>query len=234
MNTHRFYKAFACVVAIIIAAQPFVAYAAKASGSDAIKAAQAQATAARSKLNGMSTAVEEASEDYYAAKEKTAATTAKIKKSTAALKQAEAQLVEARAQLNERSASTYRSGELSFLSVLMGSDSFQDFVSRFELMRRIATSDADLVVDVRNARAKIEATKQQLNEQRSAEKTAEAKELKEYKRVQGLLNAQKSYLASLDAQVKDLMAAEQKRAEERERRKAEEERKQREAEEKRR
>ncbi|MDR1776131.1 MAG: C40 family peptidase [Actinomycetes bacterium] len=206
--------------------QPTLSFAAKKTvTNDKIKAAQAQADAAQEKLDKLATQTEMASEDYYAAKAQTEATTKKIKQTERELDAARQSLAEAKSQLATRSADMYRDGELSFLQLLTGVDSLKDLISRIELLQRVAQNDADLIVAVREAKAQIELTKADLEAQRATQKKHEAAELKELKRVQGLVSEQKSYLASLSAKIKKLMAEERARQEAEERRKAEEARK---------
>jgi cell wall-associated NlpC family hydrolase len=213
-------RGVALVVALVLGIQPTLVYAAKTPTNTAIATAQAQAQAARKKLDAMSDDVESASEDYFAAKEKTAATTEQIKQTNELLAQAEAELDASQGQLSERSAAVYRNGEYSLLEILVGADSFQDLVTRLDLMRLVAKSDADLVRDIRDARAKIENTKKDLIAQQAQEKKQEAAELKEYEKVKGLVDAQKAYLSSLDNKVFGLINQERKRLEEVARKKA--------------
>lgn len=75
----------------------------------------------------------------------------------------EKELAEARAQLSGRVNSMYRSSlGLGFLDIVLGSDSFEDMVTRFDFMYRIGRADAEAIAAVRNLDAKVSAQRAEL------------------------------------------------------------------------
>jgi len=195
---------------------------ATAAPTDAsVSSLKQEATVAQAKLNSLQTEMETAGENYYTAKAVTEKTTQKIKQSEKDLTSIQAQLVLYQKQLNMRVDSTYRTGNDSFLSLLFGASSFQDFVTRFDYMTRISQSDAELLQNVRNAKNKVEYTKHVLVQEKAAQEKQQQVEYANFQQVQSLIQKQKTYVASLNDQVKAALAAQQKaQAEEAQRRAA--------------
>ncbi len=191
-----------------------------AAPGTSLESLQQQARTAQTKLDSMNTQMESASEDYYAAKDKTDKTKKEIKASNEQLKAAQAELTRSQDQLSDRATAEYRTGSSSLLTIIFGSTSFQDFVTRMDYMSRISQNDANLVKEVRSARNKIEHTQYVLKQQKATEERQEAAELKKLKDVQGLLAAQQNYLDGLNDKVRNEMAAQEAAREERDRREA--------------
>ena len=183
-------------------------------------ALQQQAASAQNKLESLSSEMETASENYYSAQAETEKTKKKIAQSQKDLAETQAQLVAAQTQLDERAAAAYRTGNDSFLSMLFGSSSFQDFVTRVDYIRRISQSDADLIQRVRSAKNKIEHLQYTLQQQEKVQEQQQQAEYANYQRVQSLITQQKRYVDSLNNQVKDALAAQQRAEAEEARRRA--------------
>jgi len=199
----------------------FAPVAGAAPTSASVESLQQQAVAAQNKLQSLSAGVETATENYYAAKAKTDKTKQQIAQSQKDLDAAETQLAAYQKQLDERAASTYRVGNGSFLTLLFGATSFQDFVTRLDYMTLISQSDAQLVKNVRSTKSKIEHTQYTLEQQKAAQEKQQQIEYSNLQQAQSLNKKQGDYVATLNAQVKDAMAALQKaQAEEAQRRAA--------------
>ncbi|MDR0514395.1 MAG: peptidoglycan DD-metalloendopeptidase family protein [Coriobacteriaceae bacterium] len=86
-------------------------------------------------------------------------------------------------RLAERASDLYRNGNtsLSFIEVLFGAKSFEDFLTSWDMLNKIGSQDAALVQETKDARAEAEAARQEAERQKSiaADKMAQAKALKE-------------------------------------------------------
>ena len=82
------------------------------------------------------------------AEERVAATDKKLAKT-------KKELAAARRQLGNRASLIYRRSALEPLEFLLGSSSFEDFISRADYMRRVGAADAKSVADVKVLRAKL-------------------------------------------------------------------------------
>ena len=95
--------------------------------------------------------------------------------------------------LGQRLNRIYRDGELSIFDVLLMSTSLSDFLTRYDMLERVAANDAELLTELRRAKAELEAQKAELEAQKAELEAAKAG-LEEEKRIRqekkGELNKQ--------------------------------------------
>ncbi len=91
------------------------------------------------------------------------------------LHQTEAELEEARIQLeksieilNKRVRSIYQVGNVSYLEVLFEASDFNDFVNRFELLRRVVQQDSETIDQIRADRLRLDQKMAEIEEQQQA------------------------------------------------------------------
>ena len=72
------------------------------------------------------------------------------------IRQAEEKLKKSTALLNKRLRSTYEAGSVSYLEVLLASADFNDFVVRFELLKRVVQHDLAAIEQVKEDRKNLE------------------------------------------------------------------------------
>jgi len=92
-----------------------------------------------------------------------------------ALQKAEERLEEQLALLNARLRDTYKNGEVSYLEVMLGSESFSDFIKRMDFLSLIIQQDVELVeaielqkVEIEERKTALEALQQELLQMQSA------------------------------------------------------------------
>lgn len=115
--------------------------------------------------------------------------------------------------LNRRVRAIYMHGQLNYLEVILGANSFSDFANRVELLKRVIRSDYNLILEIQKQKAAIKAKKAQLEEDKrqldalaaEAEKTRQeiAKKKAEQQKV---LDAAKSNKAAAAQMEQDLNA----------------------------
>ena len=115
--------------------------------------------------------------------------------------------------LNRRVRAIYMHGQLNYLEVILGANSFSDFANRVELLKRVIRSDYNLILEIQKQKAAIEAKKAQLEEDKrqldalaaEAEKTRQeiAKKKAEQQKV---LDAAKNNKAAAAQMEQDLNA----------------------------
>lgn len=202
--------ALACVLVLTAGASPVPA-AFAAPSTPAIEAAQAEAEAAQAELERMAVELEIRIEEYNAIAEALDATRETIRETRAELERAEADLDAAQDTLGRRAASIYKDGGSGMIDVFLGAHSFQDLLLRMDLAVRISRSDAEMVAAVKEAKARVQATKTAL-EQREAEQVALKAEAEQRARaIEADIASQERYLASLASEVKRLIAEEEER-----------------------
>lgn len=115
--------------------------------------------------------------------------------------------------LNRRVSAIYMHGQLNYLEVILGANSFSDFANRVELLKRIIRSDYNLILEIQKQKAAIEAKKAQLEEDKrqldalaaEAEKTQKEIAAKKAEQ-QKVLDAAKSNKAAAAQMEQDLNA----------------------------
>lgn len=178
-----------------------------------IDAARQKATDARDRLDELSADLEERTEEYLEAEDALERTKTEIRMNEVDLRLAEEDLARETAQLNDRVASIYRNGDVDWISVILGVSSFQDFVTRLDLMQRIGDSDALVVARVKDARARLASIRASLENRKTEQSTLKRDAEEKFKRLESAVTAQEQYIASLDATLKKLVAEERARQE---------------------
>lgn len=189
------------------------AFAAPAVTNPRIEAKKAQAAQAQSKLEGMRTDLEMRVEQYNRIDEALGKTRRNISDTELRLAQADARLTEARDTLQERAEAIYRGGNVNIVEVMIGTTSFEDFLTRIDLLMRIGTNDAMLVADVKAARTEVvdakSALEQRETEQVSLRRQADAKR----QEIEASVADQARFVKSLNSEVTTLIKEEQAREE---------------------
>ncbi len=125
----------------------------------------------------------------------------KVEKTDKQIVKTKAELAAARALLGTHAAGIYRRGQVSPLEVLVGAASFEDLFTRVDLMRRIGTSDAQAVAEVKRVRDRLNKQRAQLaSEKRSATKAVTSLKA-ERDRLQGQLKAKQAAFAKVKAEL---------------------------------
>lgn len=115
--------------------------------------------------------------------------------------------------LNRRVRAIYMHGQLNYLEVILGANSFSDFANRVEFLKRVIRSDYNLILEIQKQKAAIEAKKAQLEEDKrqldalaaEAEKTQKEIAAKKAEQ-QKVLDAAKSNKAAAAQMEQDLNA----------------------------
>jgi cell wall-associated NlpC family hydrolase len=177
-----------------------------------IEAKKAEAAAARAALDDLSDQFEIKVEEYNAVTDALERTRADIEKTRAELRTAETRLADSQDRLAQRVTAIYTGGgEIGMFEVLLGTSSFDDFLTRVDLLNRISVSDADLVTEIATYRDKVAASGIAL-ETRAAEQVALRQEADAKKQqVELALKRQQGYLSSLDSEVQRLVREEEDR-----------------------
>lgn len=202
----------AALVAVLVIAPLGAPVAALGAPSNAqIRAKQSEAAAANSKLQDLNDELELKQTDLQAVEEALSGTRAEIQATEERLAAAQTQLDQSQATLGDRADAMYRGGSADFLTVLLGTTDFDDFVSRLDLLNRITTADTDLIVQVSVARDSVSEARSALMN-RETEEVALRNEAEARKRdVEVAVASQKAYVASLSAEIKTLVKAEEDR-----------------------
>lgn len=190
---------------------PWLAYAAESDELDAkandLEASaaekQAQADEMAAKLEALQAQFNEALERYNVANDAHEAAVDAMNEAQDRIDEATVRIAQLREQLSDRATAIYRKGEPSFIDVLFGSESFEDFVTNWDSMEKIGQQDAKLVQESKDAKAEAEAAREEYSkqEQIAAEELSKARAAKEE-----LESAQASLQAEYDRMSEDIIA----------------------------
>ncbi len=131
---------------------------------------QAEVQAAKAKLDSMTSQLEQTVSQYNAAQDAYDSAVAKVAECQTRINEATAKISALQNRLGTRATAMYREGATSYLDVLMGSNSFDDFSSTYDMLEQLNSEDAALVMQAQAAKADLDAAKAELdaNEQSAA------------------------------------------------------------------
>jgi len=124
----------------------------------------ASATPAQTQAAADRAALERAVAQYDAARAHASEVEARAAGVSADLDRLIAEESQARARLRSRAVAIYRSDDGGFISVLLGASSLQEFVSRWDLLTRLARQDAVDLQAVKSAREQAQQSAEELLE----------------------------------------------------------------------
>jgi cell wall-associated NlpC family hydrolase len=205
------------LVAAVLAGtfNPFASVSAFAEPTSAEK--QAEADEVKKKLDAWAAELDQASADYFLALEAHDAAVVSMEEAQGRIEAAEGEVTRLQGRLNARATSMYKRGQLSFFEVLFGAHSFSEFTSSWDLLNNINSDDATLVEQ--SKRVKQDAQKARddyaMQEKIAEQKLDEANEIKA--KAEELVAATQAELASLEAEVAELLEKEREEEERRQR-----------------
>lgn len=205
--TRRAFLGGAAAFGAVSLTMPSLAFADPTSASK-----QAEADEVRSRVAAMQSELSQKSEEYYAALDAHDAAVAACDEAQARIDEASGQISELQEKLGTRARSMYRSGGTSFLDLLLGATTFEEFVTNWDILNQMNENDATMVQQTKDLRAEVEAQREELSkqEQIASDKAEEARVNKENAEV--TVAALQAELDSLDAEARELLLAEQEEA----------------------
>ena len=176
------------------------------------KDVQAEADAARIKLDNMLTQLEEASNNYHAALEDFEEASDKRDAAETRIKENDVRIGELQGSLSSRVRTMYRTGATPALDMLLGATSFEAFVQNWDFLTMMNQQDADLVAETKTLREDNEAQRDEYAKQADIAKTklAEAESIQAEAEV--LVGEYQAQVDALDAEVAELVEKERREA----------------------
>ena len=160
---------FAVVLAVGLAIPVSSAFASPADQ------AQAEADAALEQLNAYQAELDQASGDYQNALQEQLDAEAKVEEAQKQIEEKTAEIQGYQEQLGDRARDMYRSGSTTFLDVILGATSFEDFATTWNILEDLNQDDAQLVQQTKTAREELEAAKTEAEV--ASDKAEEAKQV---------------------------------------------------------
>lgn len=142
---------------------------------------KAEAQAALEKLNEMQATLDAASNNYSEAEAERQAAEQKVIEAEQQIQEETEKIKGYQEELGTRARSMYRTGGNTFLDVILGASSFEEFATNWNILETMNENDAELVAKTKESREKVEAAKVEYEQQEqvAAEKAAEAKAIKD-------------------------------------------------------
>ena len=147
---------FKCAIALMVAlcgaclVMPSSAYAVTAAEK------QAEAEEALANLNAMQATLDQLSAEYGEALAAQAEAEASKLATMQRIEAIEEEIADLQARLGERARDMYRNGSLSFLDILLGSSSFEEFATSWDLLNKVNANDAAMVAKQKFLKAEAE------------------------------------------------------------------------------
>lgn len=170
---------------------------------------QAEADAALSSLNAMQAKLDESQESYRSAMAEQISAQERMEEAQNRIDEANEHIDELQDQLAVRARSMYRTGSSTFIDLLLGSASFHDLTTNWDILNDMNQKDADMVEETKNLREEVEEEKSVYAEKEkvAAQKTEEM--LKLVEESTNLFNEQQALYNSLSAEAQAMFDAEQ-------------------------
>lgn len=170
---------------------------------------QAQADEARQKLNSMREQLGAASANYNQAVQEHDEAVSKMDECQTIIDENNAQIDKLQDKLSKRARNMYRDGQTTFLDVILGSNSFDDFAKNWDTLTSLNEKDSEMVEQTKNLRADNEAQKQEYaNQADIAQQKVEEADAAQ-KQAEELVQQYQNEVDSLDSQVAELLAEEE-------------------------
>ena len=170
---------------------------------------QAQADEARQKLNSMREQLGAASANYNQAVQEHDEAVSKMDECQTKIDENNAHIDKLQDKLSKRARNMYRDGQTTFLDVILGSNSFDDFAKNWDTLTSLNEKDSEMVEQTKNLRADNEAQKQEYaNQADIAQQKVEEADAAQ-KQAEELVQQYQNEVDSLDSQVAELLAEEE-------------------------
>ena len=169
---------------------------------------QAEAQAVLASLNSMQYKLDQASADYGQALEEQAQAQQSADQAQERIDQINVEIADVQSRLGDRAQSMYRTGASSFLDLLLGSTTFSEFATNWDLLNKVNDNDAELVQRNKDLRTEAQEQKATFEEQSrtAAAKASEAKQIQD--EAQATVNSMQQTYDGLSAEVATLVEEE--------------------------
>jgi len=180
--------------------------AADQSSTDALADKQAEVDRVKAEINAINATAEQAIERYNIASTELEMTTQQMAENQQQLAQAAARLQGARDRLAKRLETIYKDGSLGFVGVILDTNSFNDFLTRFDMLGRISEQDRSDIDDVIHYKDEIEKVQEELESSRLRQQELSQSLATERSAIESQLAAKETVLSSAEGEVAQLAA----------------------------
>ena len=187
---------------------PVSAFAASASQEtlNALDDAQSKFDEAQAKLDEISSNIEELSRQQAETASQIEELQGKIDETEQNIADKQVELEEGQQRLAARVADTYKNGDQDFLSTLLSTTSFEDFISTLFYANKVSEHDQSLIDEVRTIKEELEAQKAELESQKQELEDLNAQLESQLSDMKAQKAEAEDLVSNLDQEVQDLIA----------------------------
>jgi len=165
-----------------------------------------QRTDAKTNVDQLQQKMESAMERYNYACSKLEQTKGAISDNKVKLTEAEKELAANKARLNSRVRAMYVNPQSNFVEVIVNAKDFDKFLVGLDLAKKVGQKDASLVKQVKDSKAKLDAARAALQEQKAAQESARQEIASAKANVESELSSAKGKLGNIDSQIQAALA----------------------------
>lgn len=172
----------------------------------------AEAESALNQLNAMQQTLDEASASYFQSLTEYQQAIEARDASQERIEEISKEIEGIQSRLGERAREMYRNGSTSFLDMLLGAATFDEFTQNWDLLNRVNETDADLSIKAKDLREEEKAQEAFLAEQEKMAERKSAEAGRAFEEASALVEQMQATYEALSAEAQALYAAEQEAA----------------------
>lgn len=169
----------------------------------------AEAESVFNELNAMQATLDEASEAYIQALTDYEAANAKAKEAQARIEELKGEIAEIQARLGDRARDMYRNGNTSFLDLLLGAASWDEFAQNWDLLNRMNENDAQLSAQVKELYEKVKQEEAEYEKQAAIADQKSKEAADKFHEAEALVEQMQETYNQLSAEAQELYLQEQ-------------------------
>jgi peptidoglycan DL-endopeptidase CwlO len=135
-------------------------------------------------------------------------TKTEIKRNTDSLRVSEEKFAETQQQLNRRFAAVYRTGGVSYISVLINTKSLDEFLDYLEIIKRRSKTDHELMGQLRKTQQDLTVQRAQLIEKEKKQSVLLSQIVEKKQKINGELKSRSALLSKIGKEIKQQQLAE--------------------------
>lgn len=214
---HAVATAACALSAVCVSSVPGMAQMAYAAPSDD---KLAQARQALSKLDELQIKLDIAAADYGEAQMALESAQAALEEATARVAAIQERVLAVQARLGQRARSMYRTGSASIIDMLLGSTSFKDLVTKWEILSDLNEDDAQLIEETKELRQQLADEEKACEIQRNLAEEAESAAAQAASDAQLMVDEMSDTYNRLNSEAQELLVQEEAAREEQRRQEA--------------
>lgn len=201
--SHRLTRLVACFCSLALAGSLVPVSSASAAPVSDSASLEIEVNQAASRLDELNTELEIASEELYEVEGEIDGVEADVKAVKKKQKQTKAELATAKDALSDSVLETYKNGTVSYIEVLLGATSFDDFASKLYLLELISQNRSDAIEDVMELQTELSSQEAELTSSLEELETLEARSSEEQASIESSIESSQALYDSLTEEMQE-------------------------------